>query len=454
MPMMWVNRRFRNSRIAGTISAVLLGTILVAATGTGALASAYGEMPGKRETTNSAASTSASSTITAQGAAMTNTFRGQISSVQLEEGNPSWIQSGIWVMRVLPSGAESELPSVQLVARFAMVMPDGNAMHSHTVYGFNVENYTANEEGTSHTFEGTATVTMREGPVSGVPMNITISNNAVLAMQIGPEMIDSHFGEGPVYGMLSSTSRELIGRIDVSQLHRNDTAKAPQVETEMVNYYGNASGYLAQPTKSQGKLPAVVMIHEWWGLNDNIKDMAKELADEGYVVLAVDLYDGQVATTSEEAQPLAASVGENSDVAVENLNGAVAYLSGLETVDSSRVASLGWCFGGGFSLQLALNADEPLAATVIYYGTPVTDEQELSSITWPVLGVFGSEDQSIPVEEVNEFEAALDANSITNEVYVYDGVGHAFANPSNPGYAPEETADAWAKTLNFLGEHV
>jgi carboxymethylenebutenolidase len=105
-------------------------------------------------------------------------------------------------------------------------------------------------------------------------------------------------------------------------------------------------------------------------------------------------------------------------------------------------------------MQHALNTQQPLAATVIYYGNLVTDEQQVSKIKWPVMGVFGSEDQSISVATVDEFKAALDANNITNEVYVYDGVGHAFANPSGDNYAPDETKDAWEKTLDFLGRHV
>jgi carboxymethylenebutenolidase len=354
-------------------------------------------------------------------------------------------------MRILQSGDDTDPPRVQLVARFAMVMPDGNAMHSHNVYGFNVENYEADDM--TLTFEGTATVTMRDGPVSGVPVTVVISNNAVLAMWIGPDMIDSHFGDGPVYGVLSSASRELIERIDVSQLHRNDTARA-QIKTEMVNYYSDASGYLVQPKDSEGPLPAVVMIHENRGLNDFVKGAAENLAKEGYVVLAADLFNGRVVTDQDEARAITAEIRENPEIAIENLNAAVDYLASLENVDESKIASLGWCFGGGFSLQLALNAERPLAATVIYYGTLVTDQQELSSITWPVLGIFGTEDQVISVESVDQFEAALDANGTTNEIYMYEGVGHAFANPSNAGHAPEETADAWVKTLNFLSEHL
>jgi carboxymethylenebutenolidase len=134
------------------------------------------------------------------------------------------------------------------------------------------------------------------------------------------------------------------------------------------------------------------------------------------------------------------------------LETAVNYVSSLPFVDSSKVASIGWCFGGGQSLQLALHSERhPLAATVLYYGTPlVTDKQELSKIKWPVLGIFGDQDKSIPVEQIQQFKAALDADGIINEIHIYKGLGHAFANPSGPNYAPKETADAWQKTLVFL----
>jgi carboxymethylenebutenolidase len=116
---------------------------------------------------------------------------------------------------------------------------------------------------------------------------------------------------------------------------------------------------------------------------------------------------------------------------------------------------LGWCFGGGQSLQIAQNSEQnPLAATVIYYRNLVNDTNELSKIKWPVLGIFGDQDQSIPVESVNAFEQALNETGITNEIYTYPGVGHAFANPSGDNYAPEETVDAWEKTLAFLKKYM
>ena len=243
------------------------------------------------------------------------------------------------------------------------------------------------------------------------------------------------------------------------------------LENKTVNYFENANGYLVYPISTttlssvesnisaninNNALPAVVMIHEWWGLNENIKNMAENLAKEGYVVLAVDLYNGQVANTTESAQNLVNKVRENPSESINNLQHAVRYLTSLENVNSSKIASLGWCFGGGQSLQLALNTEPeyPLAATIIYYGNLVSDPESLSKIKWPVLGIFGDQDKSISVDSVKQFEAALNDNGITNEIYIYKGVGHAFANPSGDNYAQQETQDAWQKTVSFLKEYL
>ena len=201
--------------------------------------------------------------------------------------------------------------------------------------------------------------------------------------------------------------------------------------------------------------PAVVMIHENKGLNDHIKNMANLLAKEGYVVLAVDLFNGEVTTDQKRASELTQSIRDNPDAAITNLKGAVKYLASLPNVNPEKIASLGWCFGGQQSLQLALNSeDHPLAATVIYYGRLVTEPETLSKIKWPVLGIFGDQDQSIPVTTVEQFEEALTKNGITNEIYIYQGVGHAFANPSGDNYAPNETKGAWHKTLAFLNKYL
>src|SRR5687768_8514412 len=198
--------------------------------------------------------------------------------------------------------------------------------------------------------------------------------------------------------------------IELSKSNGNNSSIT--LENKTVNYFDNANGYLVYPistatssssiesnisANNNNTFPAVVMIHEWWGLNENIKNMADTLAQEGYVVLAVDLYNGQVANTTESAQNLVSKVRENPSESINNLQHAVRYLASLENVNSSKIASLGWCFGGGQSLQLALNTEPeyPLAATIIYYGNLVSDQESISKIKWPVLGIFGDQDKSI-----------------------------------------------------------
>lgn len=223
--------------------------------------------------------------------------------------------------------------------------------------------------------------------------------------------------------------------------------KNTAIVSQTVMYYKDVKGFYVHP-KEEGTYPGIVMIHEWWGLNENIKDMAKELAKEGYNVLAVDLYKGSVAKSPQEARQQTASV--NPEESLANMRAAVQF---LEDNNSTKIASLGWCFGGGQSLYLSLN--EPLDATVLYYGTPlITDKTKLESIKWPVLGIFGDQDQAIPVTKVNEFKLALTDLEIQNNIVIYPGVGHAFANPTGQSYAPAETKDAWLKTLKFLEENL
>ena len=221
-----------------------------------------------------------------------------------------------------------------------------------------------------------------------------------------------------------------------------------EVEATDVTYFENSNGYLAKPTVD-GQYPSIVMIHEWWGLTDNIKQMAEKLASHGYVVLAVDLYEGQVGTTSDEARQLRSSFEQSQWT--ENMNSAVSYLE--KQYSPSSLGSIGWCFGGGQSLNLALN-NEDMDATVIYYGQIVTDTEELSKIDWPVLGIFAELDSGIPPSTVNEFESSLDKVGIENDIYIYPDVNHAFANPSGDRYAPDESKDAWQKTLKFFESHL
>lgn len=226
------------------------------------------------------------------------------------------------------------------------------------------------------------------------------------------------------------------------------TTGLPIVTEDGVEYFTEAKGFFARP-EAPGAYPGVVMIHENRGLRPEIKQAAEELAKEGYMVLAVDLYKGTVMETQEEARAYRDKYIQAEGL--ENMKAAVAY---LESQGATKMASLGWCFGGRQSVELAISG-VPLDATVVYYGGGMaTSTEQLAPISWPVLGVFGDQDQVIPVQMVTDFEASLNALNIENEIYLYEGVGHAFANPSNPNYAPEPTKDAWEKTLAFLERHL
>jgi len=211
------------------------------------------------------------------------------------------------------------------------------------------------------------------------------------------------------------------------------------------------AGYLALP-ESGGKHPAVVVIHEWWGLNDWIKEQTRKLAENGYVALAVDLYRGQVAYDPSLAHELMRGMPE--DRAVRDLKAAFDYLAAREDVNKEKIGSLGWCMGGGFSLLLAVN--EPrLAACVVNYGAMPTDAAAIQQIQAPVLGNFGADDRGIPPSAVEAFESAMKTAHKSIDLKVYPGAGHAFENPTNKlGYREAAAADAWARTLTFLDHNL
>jgi carboxymethylenebutenolidase len=214
---------------------------------------------------------------------------------------------------------------------------------------------------------------------------------------------------------------------------------------------GGTPGYLARPDDNESH-PSVVLVHEWWGLNSNIRHMADVLAGQGYSVFAVDLYDGEVARNSSEAARLSGQVRNNSEVAVQDMGDAVEALREKPYSDG-QVASLGWCFGGGQSLQLSLS-DADLNATAIYYGTLATDADTLRRIDGPVHGVFGSEDRVVSLESVREFNSTLGQLGVEKDIHVYEGAGHAFANPSGDSFRRNATRDAWNQTLQFLDEEM
>lgn len=217
-----------------------------------------------------------------------------------------------------------------------------------------------------------------------------------------------------------------------------------EVSTQKVKYYEQVDGFLARP-KKEGIYPGVIMVHEQWGLNNNVLDSAKLLASYGYSVLAVDLYNGTVAKTPEEAQKQIGSLDQEK--AVLNMKAAADYLRKNEK--SLKIASLGWGFGGSQSLKLSLSG-EKLDATIIYYGNLLLEEKKLQPITWPVFGVFGDTDIVVPVESARIFDTVLTKLKVPHEIKIYSGVGNGFANPSDANYSPKEAEDAWIKTIQFL----
>jgi carboxymethylenebutenolidase len=202
----------------------------------------------------------------------------------------------------------------------------------------------------------------------------------------------------------------------------------------------------------KGPFPAIIVIHEWWGLNDWVKEQASKLSDQGYVALAIDLYRGKVATTPEEAHEIMRGVPE--DRAQRDLHAAFAYLQSQKEIKKNRIAAIGWCMGGGYSLDVALQEPE-LAADVINYGHLATDPAALKKINASILGLFGGQDRGIPPEDVKKFQQQLNQLGKKNDITIYPDAGHAFQNPNNKeGYRPKDAADAWEKTVRFLAANL
>jgi len=208
-------------------------------------------------------------------------------------------------------------------------------------------------------------------------------------------------------------------------------------------------GYLAVP-EGDGPFPALILIHEWNGLVDRIREVADAMADEGYVTLAADLYSGQVGTTAAENRVLMSEHLANPDAMVVNLDAAARFLRERDDV-TGRVGTMGWCFGGGVALTYALGGEEH-EATAIFYGSLVTDPAVLASIDHEVYGSFAEMDNGIPPETVNEFVSALRAAGIENDVHIYDEVNHGFwlRIDGDPELRTEPALDAWQRLRGYL----
>lgn len=209
----------------------------------------------------------------------------------------------------------------------------------------------------------------------------------------------------------------------------------------------NANGFLYAPD-GKGPFPALIVIQEWWGLNDWVKDQASKLAGEGYVALAVDLYRGKVADTPDLAHELMR--GMPHDRALRDLKAAFDFLAAQPNVKKDRIGSIGWCMGGGYALDVAI-AEPQLAATVINYGHLATEPADLEKINAPILGSFGGQDRGITPDDVKKFQQAMEKLGKKIEVKIYPDAGHAFENSTNKqAYRAEDAADAWQRTVAFL----
>jgi carboxymethylenebutenolidase len=201
-----------------------------------------------------------------------------------------------------------------------------------------------------------------------------------------------------------------------------------------------------------GKHPAVIVIHEWWGLNDWVKEQAADLAAHGYVALAVDLYRGQVATDPDTAHEL--SRGVPQDRGIRDLKAADTFLRADKHVDSSRIGAIGWCMGGGYALSFAV-ADPNLKAVVANYGPPPTDPASLAQIHAAILGNYGGLDKGIPPATVESFASEMKKLGKSVDVKIYPDAGHAFENPNNKtGYRAEDTGDARSRYMRFFAREL
>ena len=225
-------------------------------------------------------------------------------------------------------------------------------------------------------------------------------------------------------------------------------AAARDLETVTLTTPGGKTVRASLAAPARAPAPAVLLVHEWWGLNDQIKAVAAEFANQGYLALAVDLYDGKVATTSEDARAYMGQI--DAAAAAETLAAWIDWLK-REARASGKVGAVGWCFGGGWSLNASLV--RPVDATVVYYGRVNKTAAQLAPLAGPVLGHFATLDKFINRKMVGGFERAMDAAGKTYDIHWYEA-NHAFANPTGARYDAEDAALAWKRTLAFFKAHL
>jgi carboxymethylenebutenolidase len=218
-----------------------------------------------------------------------------------------------------------------------------------------------------------------------------------------------------------------------------------------IMYGKSSSGYYVTPNKMHNS-KALILIHEWWGLNQQIKATARRFAKLGYAVLAVDLYDGKNTTTRERAKQLATKVRKNKKKAFENLRAAVNFLKVQKGINSKRLGSVGWCFGGGWSLEMA-KSDMGLQSSIIYYGR-FNPKDDLEQMKTKIMGHFGEKDRVILASDVRAWKALLRNKGKEHRIFIYPNSGHAFFNEESKAFNKKDADLSWKRTIEFLNENL
>lgn len=222
----------------------------------------------------------------------------------------------------------------------------------------------------------------------------------------------------------------------------------------MIEFAANgdhAPGYLVQPD-GDGPFPAIVVIQEWWGLDDHIKDVAERFAAEGYIALAPDLYRGEVALEPDDARRLAMEL--ELDQALVDIQGAVNYLIALDNVAPKKAGVIGFCMGGRLTMLMSYRGTDVGAAVSFYGGGLEPSDDDLRAISVPLLGIYGEKDQGIPLDRIHAWDRKLDEFDKVHEIHIYDGAEHAFFNNERPAYHPEAAADSWERTKAWLARYL
>ncbi len=253
-----------------------------------------------------------------------------------------------------------------------------------------------------------------------------------------------HAQPAPWLNRVSRTSSRIVS--DIAASIRPPTRYAAPMPTRDVTIDGTRDplpGYLAAPD-AWPPGPAIVVVQEWWGVDDHIRDVVRRVAAEGYAALAPDLYRGRQTAEPDEARKLAMEL--DADTAEADLKAAVTWL--LEN-GATRVGAIGFCLGGAMVWRLAFH-DDRLAAAAPFYGTAKSP----GTLRCPVLGHFGGADRSISAEEIDALERHLEGQPLDHEIFVYDGAGHAFMNDTRHSFHPEAARLAWRRTFDFFDRHL